>query len=364
MAKKSIGQLHADITANAASFVNEFNRADNVARRNGASIRKEATHILEHLERGFAGSKFAHGILSGFGLASGSQAIESIFHKFETLFHEPAEDAKKLGEYIDQLTEKTRALQETHFYDFTERLAPADKVATLTKHLDEISAKMNEVAEARAEAIGEMADFGGMNFLERSMIGIASLIPGLGVKGAKAAGDEAQTREQRAAEHLAALAEERERAEKARNAAREKMFADESAALGKATDDFLKTHAEAQKKFADAAEQLTKQLRNPEEKLSDSYDRAKELLDRGLITAETFDRATAAAGRQFDKETTPDIARFEKAGQLKVDDLTRRGLGSGADYTHVQQQQSAILGDIRDLLRRALAQGFIPGFGT
>lgn len=69
MAKKSIGDLHATVTANAVQFVEEFKRADNESRRSAANIKKTlGQQFGDELSK--TGKKFALGFLGGAALTA------------------------------------------------------------------------------------------------------------------------------------------------------------------------------------------------------------------------------------------------------------------------------------------------------
>jgi hypothetical protein len=84
-----------------------------------------------------------------------------------------------------------------------------------------------------------------------------------------------------------------------------------------------------------------------------------DLSERGFIDPTTFERGIGQARRDLDRATDPanneDYKRWERAaGEIKPDSMTRRGLGTGANYAELNRQTNTILGEIRELIRRAL----------
>ncbi|ATC65866.1 hypothetical protein CMV30_19000 [Nibricoccus aquaticus] len=77
MAKKSIGDLHATVTADAVQFVSEFKRADNEAKRSAASIKKTLAQQFGD-EIGKTGKKFALGFLGAAALGAVIGEVKSV----------------------------------------------------------------------------------------------------------------------------------------------------------------------------------------------------------------------------------------------------------------------------------------------
>lgn len=84
MAKKSIGDLHATITADAVQFVNEFKRADNEARRSTASIKKSLSQQFGD-ELGKTGKRFALGFLGAAAIGSVIGELQSVRQNIDSI---------------------------------------------------------------------------------------------------------------------------------------------------------------------------------------------------------------------------------------------------------------------------------------
>jgi hypothetical protein len=89
MAKKSIGDLHATVTADAVQFVNEFKRADNEARRSAANIKKTLSQQFGD-EIGKTGKKFALGFLGGAALTRIISEISEVARNIDNIPGVPA----------------------------------------------------------------------------------------------------------------------------------------------------------------------------------------------------------------------------------------------------------------------------------
>jgi hypothetical protein len=360
---KSIGNLHAEVTANAAKFVDEFNRADKAAKHHGHSIREEVEHTIEHIGRSFTAAKFAHGVFAGFGLGSGAAAVEGITEKFKELIHEPAEDAKKFAEYLAEALKSARELAETRLGNFVEGNTPGRGAEAIEARLGVLRGQLEQAEERRAGAIEDLRRIGTEALSNDEALALKKKY-NLGLFATtKAGGDAAQAAEQSAFEDAERLEKAIDRWEKTLKEIKEKKLPE---AIDKALDDFFKPLDAAQEKitkgFEEAAKSLTDKVRTPAEKYADALAKADQLLDRSLITGRTYDRAQKMAEDELLKDSGFD--RYEKAaGGLKVDELTKRGLGSGADYQGVEDQSMRVLKEIRDGIL-ALVHGPYSGAQT
>lgn len=359
---KQIATLHASVTANAAQFIAEFDRADKASKAHGASIRDQVSHTVDHLEKHFSSARFAHGWLTAMGVGSGAMAVEHLFEKYKEIFDEPKEDAKEFAKYMGEALKAGRDLSELRLANFVAENSPGKGAETIEQRLEIMRRQQEAAEERRAEAIRDLGIVGADGFQAGSAEGGQLKDKyGLGMFGSrKNLGDAAQGAEQSAFEDAERLQKAIEHWEKVLKEIHDKKLPD---AIDKALTDFFKPLDEAaaklHEKLDQGADRLKEKLRTPLEKLSDSIADAFNLFDTGRIDDTTLGRAVAAANRLFDKETTPDLSRFEKASAIKVDEMTKRGLGSGADYRSVQDSQSRVLVEIRDMIKTAIARGVI-----
>lgn len=141
MAKQSIGDLHAKITADAQQFVGEFDRADNAARRSAGRIDAEVTKLERNIKKKFSGSEFAKGVLGGLGIGSGFAAAQTAFQQVSDYYREQAEFAKAIEESTAKQLDYTKQI-------IALRQTDAQKQTALEK---EFARKGEELAAAKAQ---------------------------------------------------------------------------------------------------------------------------------------------------------------------------------------------------------------------
>jgi hypothetical protein len=98
MAKKSIGQLHATVTANADGFVNEFKRADNASRRSSAAINTEVDKLTKSVKKKFELADFGKDVMKGAGLFGGFQIAQTAAEAIVGYWERAAAAAKSIEE--------------------------------------------------------------------------------------------------------------------------------------------------------------------------------------------------------------------------------------------------------------------------
>lgn len=166
MAKKSIGDLHAKVTADAVQFVEEFNRADNHARRKAASIKKTLGDQFG-AELGKASKKFTAGLLGGGAAASVIGELRDVAANIESMpaipqatiesirlmNYEFAQSRKQVGQAAAQLVSWFSQFGQSIGY-FAGAVTYGSKSATAA--FDEMQQEANEFA--RLGFNKEMAD--------------------------------------------------------------------------------------------------------------------------------------------------------------------------------------------------------------
>jgi len=345
---KSIASLHAEVTANAARFVDEFNRADREAKKSGLSIRQEVTNMIEHTERSFSGARFAHGLLSSFGIGSGAAIVETVFEAVNESFRASAEDAKKFSEYVSETLKNARELAEVRLTNFVSERSPAEGEDRVEKRISALKSNLAEAdARQRASQI-EISRASGAGTFERA---IAAAGNTMGSILADSAG------------HLP-LGEEWDRkiAGLKKSIRTPGQRGDDAAAdLENAIKD-SKRLSEAVEKWDHVLKQLhdkrTEGLEKWQDKTEEMIDKAKREGEAALTAARN--KASEDAVREVEqvnhyRDQIGEIVEREKERFLNVrpDHMTRLGLATGGSYNDLGRDQLATLKRIETLMQQA-----------
>lgn len=336
MAKKSIAQLHTTITAEAGQFVNELKRADNEARRSTASMRASVSKTMRDIQRDFSLPKLAKGVFAGFGIGGGMQLMDLGITKLVEAFQAGAKHAAEMGDAIEKMRKGLRDLRQDSFVnvlsglDLNERPAAVSRELSYTQQLMEQAERSRQQAEADLvlanrsgllrtgptfdEQKGLIPDaFGGRYGSGKSMAEVGELA----VEAQTKALDEIETLRKRIGE-LARL---------------------HSKSVDDAAKPILKADADAEKIRIEEREANIKELQA-----------ARSIEDRERIRErDDAIRARMSAGED-------EFSRWASAGRVTVDDMTRRGLGTGADYKSIGEKTNSILSEILETTRQAVAK--------
>lgn len=360
MAKKSIGQLHAEVTANATQFVNEFKRADNAARRHGAEIRKEVEKIGNDVARDFAPGKLVKGFLGGLGIGGGIELARTGIEKFKELLDAPTEQAKEMSEYVEKMREDLRAIHDFQFEIALGRAAPGEKPEMFSNEISEQRRILLEAERAREQARADLRRAGEDDFQAGSAEGLALKgkyklgtfdMGGAIMKAAQAEIDKQQAIAE--AQKKKVLPLEDRHGEAVDDVG--KRLESGLAEMKKVLADDEKETAQKEAELAKKREELMRAVQTPVEKLRSQNGEAWAAFDDGTIDAEMRDRLIKKAESDFASASKVDMGRWDKAGgTLKADDMTRRGLGTGADYATPNTQREQLLGDILTTLQNVL----------
>ena len=380
MAKKSIGSLHAEVTANAQGFVNEFKRADNQARQSSTAIDREVDKLTKSVKKKFEIADFGKDLLKGAGLFGGFAILNTGVDYFVGKMREAEEKANKVKERADQIAEKFREIAALKVESAIDQMLPQDQLAARKDQLAGIENQLRalEAAEIKANAgmdfvakktksggrsiiLTRVKDFDGEKFgspdtgMIGTMGGESVGSPDPGMRGA----DFYDMMKDRALKAKAAQAELIKQGDAVRkqieglkpasvNNALTDFFGDldaSSAQLGelaKATADLgdvedrttriLAAQADAQalanKRFEDAAA-LTLAMRTPLEKYTDEIERLNAMEAAGSITTETAARAMGEAAAAYSKASG------------EVEDYASRLADAGRQQDVVGQKASA-----------------------
>lgn len=351
MAKKSIGSLHLEVTANAQGFISELKRADNQARVTSSAIDKEVDKLTKSVKKKFDLADFGKDVLKGAGLFGGFSILNTGMDYFVGKWREGEAYAARVDESAKSIADKFREIASLRIESKIDSLLPQDQLAARKRQLEEISGKLAGLESARSNA---MAGAAFVNQNGQGALGVSNFA--MRVKtfsGEKFGGDTGMggrdfyelmlDRADAAQAAMPALQKQAEALKKnisdlsaaSVNNALTDFFGDLDAQsatlkdLTKATADFgevedfasrqtiamADAQALANKRFEEAAA-LTLSVLTPLEKYTAAIERINDMETRGSITTETAARAIGEAGAAYSKasEEVEDFAsRLAKA---------------------------------------------------
>jgi signal transduction histidine kinase len=316
----SIGNLSATITANAQQFINEFNRADNAARRKTADIDKQLTGLEKSMKSKFGAGQITGSILTGLGIGTGFQIAEKAAEVISSYWREAAESAKKIEEY-------TRATADAFEKRMRARRTDDQELQLVEKSLRAIDARIaaDNAIQQRAAALagGGRGDAGQRRLLLAQALTDEQRAQLLLDRELKEGEAEELRRKIAAIAATKAEAEERERiASIVAEVAREDENRNRSIELGT---------------------ELLKEQREEQEKLLAAQVRYAERFGPDMGAIKDLDPATERMIREFEEEQS---AAADKAAQ---------------EWTPYQQQMFAIFDSVGDRAASTFADMMLTG---
>lgn len=324
MARKSIGSLHAEVTANAQGFINEFKRADNQARMSSTAIDKEVDKLTKGVKRKFELADVGKDILKGAGLFGGFQIAQTAADAIVDNYREAADFAKRIEESSARQLANTLEM-------IRGRRSAEEQIAFLSRDIarnqERIDAMKDPAGRTFTVPTGDGGDYTLVNELRpEQQEAVAALTEEI----------QRLTAARKALSDTLVSAADKERAAAAGTALTD-FFGDldaQSALMAeyaKATSDVgdaedattraVAARAEAQalanQRFEEAAA-LTLAVRTPLEKYTAEIERLNEMEARGSITTETAARAIGDAAEAYAKasgEVEDYASRLAEAGK-------------------------------------------------
>lgn len=355
MAKKTVG-LHSEVTANASQFVQEYNRADNVSRRHSASIRAEFEKTEKVLMKGWSLPRFAKQFTKGIGIGSAFGVLDKGFDLIVDLWNKPKEDAKEFAEYLQKSLETARELKETRLAAFADS-NPGQAGTPVNIRINTLEQQLADAEKRKAEAIGWLGVLG-----ERMMPQDLAKRSGMSISVADKIASEQMEAAQKDIDRLAPAIDKWK-----------KTLAEIGAkkipeAAEKALKEFFGPMDEFAKSFSDRIGQLRssfiERIQTPIEKFNEELGKIVELRRLNLITEDQAKRGVFTAQQAMNKASEPNMSRWDKAlGRVQVDEMTKRGMSGGENYGEIQRTNQSIMAEIRDILKAAIQNGFVPGYG-
>jgi hypothetical protein len=169
MAKKSIGELHAKVTADATQFVDEFKRADNASRRSSAAINTEVDKLTKGIKRKFELADFGKDLLRGAGLFGGFSIINTGVDHFVGMIKEAEAYTKRVDDSAASIAEKFREISSMRIESSLDQMLPEAQLAARKKQLADIENQLRNLEADRAKATA------GMTFVDKGSQGALGL---------------------------------------------------------------------------------------------------------------------------------------------------------------------------------------------
>jgi hypothetical protein len=340
MAKKSAGQLHAIVSADATSYINELKRADEATRARAASMGGQIDKLGQTLSREFTAAKMGKNLLSGIGIGSGAGIVMTGVDYFVGMWKEAAEYAKEVDDRAKDIAKSMQELRQLRFDKKVSSSDPAERMGLLNDEMARTAAARDKAEDERLKALRGF-EFGnsakGVGVMIRDFEGEdfagGKDNPGMLVRKFT---DEMLRRADAAQLKATELAKELEKL-----AGQATATTDELAAAGK------KLREERDKADAYQLDLSVKDAlfthpdrRHLKEVTPDDHVRADDELRK-------YREELRAAGI---KNATRYADRIDQASRVNVDDMTRRGMGTGANYSEIGKQTNDVLMRIERVL--------------
>jgi hypothetical protein len=339
MAKKSAGVLHGVVSGDASSYINELKRADEATRARGASISGQLDKLGRDIARDFTPAKIGKNLLGGLGIGSGAALVMTGVEFFTNKWKESAEFAKEVEE---RATNIAKAMQELRQVRFEARLSgaePLDKMVTLNREIARVAQDREQQEALRQKALRGF-EFGnnakGIGVMIREFEG-EDFAGGKDKPGMRVRDFTDEMLRRADAAQLKATELEKELVKLGTQAA---STADELAAAEK------KVAEERAKGDAYQLELTVKQALQRSPNKSVLKDVSIEDEDRARDEALKFREELRRAGEK-------NLDRLEReASRMRVDEMTSRGLGTGANYEEWNKRNLTVLEKIAEILRQ------------
>lgn len=333
MARKSIGDLHSKVTADAQQFVNEFKRADNESRRSSAAIDKEVGALVKNVKKKFSASDIGKDLLRGFGVGSGFAAAQQAADMIVSYWEKAAEHAKSVE---DSTARQLAAVQKMIALNQTDE----QRLATKRKEEAQLQAEAAALAHQTERRVTYTAGAGYGSLGSSTVTEVPRALTGkeeadLQKKIAELAEKSAEVMElakKIADESSAAATKSSEKAVDARlRTLREISKAEEDNFDKLISDQREKNEAyAAEQKSLEALAEKYRQIADPARVYNQQLAEADKLHSAGKLTAEQY----AAAIREITYAKEKDQAQ-------RVDDKLKDFFGPIDDMQRVEEKMTA-----------------------
>lgn len=146
MAKTSIGDLHARVTADASQYDAEMKRAAAATQRTARSVNGQLDELQKNISRKFTLGDIGKDLLKGLGLGSGFAVAQTAADLITTRYREQAEAAETIVENLKRQLELTRQI-------IALRQSPEQQLNALKKQRAEIEARRDQFLDPASRTI-------------------------------------------------------------------------------------------------------------------------------------------------------------------------------------------------------------------
>lgn len=146
MAKTSIGDLHARVTADASQYDAEMKRAAAATQRTARSVNGQLDELQRNISRKFTLGDIGKDLLKGLGLGSGFAVAQTAVDLITTRYREQAEAAETVVENLKRQLELTRQI-------IALRQSPEQQLNALKKQRAEIEARRDQFLDTSRRTI-------------------------------------------------------------------------------------------------------------------------------------------------------------------------------------------------------------------
>lgn len=305
MAKTAVGELHARLVADIRPYETAMQRAAAVTQQAAGKIEGRMSQLQREVARKFTASDIGKDLLRGLGIGSGFQAAEMISARVIDYYRDQAEFAKAIEESTARTLESTRRM-------IALRQSPEEQLATAEREFARTGRELEAAKSPRQQLVDSYVLGGnfGVNigrqlvtepFTEEQRLRIQQLTEQYQLSG------EAVSKLKLASENAAAAA-----------LARQEGLRLQEIMLGAPERSAAQVRGEIGDDDAAPGRAVLRQM-------GEARTRAIESMMMGLVA---------------------------ENGRPRVDEMTRRGLGTGANYSRAERETNAALQRIEEILKR------------
>lgn len=355
---KSVGTLHTIVSANAEPYVNELRRAGAATKAHANDVDYQFDKLRGKVAKKFSISDTGFKLLKGAGFGSAAGVGMHAFEKISELLKESGEYAAKLEERAKSVAEAMQAAGKSSAQLFKDsREDPQEKLELTLRETAAIGKQIEAQQRLRDDAMEAMGwaskvskessgaiiyEFKGKKF-------------GAENKGWKSQGATYDTLGIKVKDFFDLMLERADLAQK--------KVAELTKDLNSGGAEAMKLTQAATKKAED--ERIAEMGRRADEINLMNPNRKKGKETPAELAAAYYRGQAAAIDFQDELEAAKAkrLGDIEKLGApMRVDDMTRRGLGTGGGYAEAQKGTQAVLVEIRDLLKRRTEREMQPAF--
>lgn len=374
MGKTAVADLHARLTADVTQYDGEMKRAAAVTQKTAADINGQMTQLQRNLSRKFSASDIGKDVLRGFGIGSGFALAQTAAEALTDHYKKQADFARLIEERTARNLEHTKAM-------IALGQSPEQRVGQAGKDRESAMREREQIVAGLQVGIPQYKGLDRVADLtiqrretEDESQRIAELDKIIRSADTFLKQDEANKKAQESAGELA------NRVAAVTRAAREHKLLE--GVMSKVRGEMDK-HDETVKEMISGYEDIANPMRVYQRELEkiNLLENANKLNAEAALAARKSladahfkgapnNSGVSTMGPDAESNRVREIERYieemrfqgeeymsriSMGGRVRVDDMTRRGMGTGANYGDWTKSVADILKEIRDALQRAIA---------